>query len=277
MQRKNIIAGVLGNPIAHSKSPILHQFWLKQNKIKGFYIPLKVSENDLEMTLRNLPKIGFSGVNVTVPHKESVMSFAKIKTERASLIGSANTLTFLPEGGFKADNTDGYGFMKNLEEQAPVWDPKEAKVLILGAGGACRAVIGALLESGVEKLHVTNRTQKRAKDLQVFFNSQIELIEWSEKEELLKNVNTVINATTLGMVGSDELQFSLSKANENTTIVDLVYNPINTPLLAEAHKKGCHVVNGIGMLLHQATPGFKEWYGVKPTITKELLNRVMSK
>ena len=114
MQRKNIIAGVLGNPIAHSKSPILHQFWLKQNKIKGFYIPLKVSENDLEMTLRNLPKIGFSGVNVTVPHKESVMSFAKIKTERASLIGSANTLTFLAEGGFKADNTDGYGFMKNL-------------------------------------------------------------------------------------------------------------------------------------------------------------------
>ena len=277
MQRKNIIAGVLGNPIAHSKSPILHQFWLKQNKIKGFYIPLKVSENDLEMTLINLPKIGFSGVNVTVPHKESVMSLAKIKTERASLIGSANTLTFLPEGGFKADNTDGYGFIKNLEEQAPVWDPKEAKVLILGAGGACRAVIGALLESGVEKLHVTNRTQKRAKDLQVFFNSQIELIEWSEKEELLKNVNTVINATTLGMVGSDELQFSLSKANENTTIVDLVYNPINTPLLAEAHKKGCHVVNGIGMLLHQATPGFKEWYGVKPTITKELLNRVMSK
>ena len=277
MQRKNIIAGVLGNPIAHSKSPILHQFWLKQNKIKGFYIPLKVSENDLEMTLRNLPKIGFSGVNVTVPHKESVMSLAKIKTERASLIGSANTLTFLPEGGFKADNTDGYGFMKNLEEQAPVWDPKEAKVLVLGAGGACRAVIGALLESGVEKLHVTNRTQKRAKDLQVFFNSQIELIEWSEKEELLKNVNTVINATTLGMVGSDELQFSLSKANENTTIVDLVYNPINTPLLVEAHKKGCHVVNGIGMLLHQATPGFKEWYGVKPTITKELLNRVMSK
>ena len=277
MQRKNIIAGVLGNPIAHSKSPILHQFWLKQNKIKGFYIPLKVSENDLEMTLRNLPKIGFSGVNVTVPHKESVMSFAKIKTERASLIGSANTLTFLPEGCFKADNTDGYGFMKNLEEQAPVWDPKEAKVLILGAGGACRAVIGALLESGVKKLHVTNRTQKRAKDLQEFFNSQIELIEWSEKEELLKNVNTVINATTLGMVGSDELQFSLSKANENTTIVDLVYNPINTPLLVEAHKKGCHVVNGIGMLLHQATPGFKEWYGVKPTITKELLNRVMSK
>ena len=277
MQRKNIIAGVLGNPIAHSKSPILHQFWLKQNKIKGFYIPLKVSENDLEMTLRNLPKIGFSGVNVTVPHKESVMSLAKIKTERASLIGSANTLTFLPEGGFKADNTDGYGFMKNLEEQAPVWDPKEAKVLVLGAGGACRAVIGALLESGVEKLHVTNRTQKRAKDLQVFFNSQIELIEWSQKEELLKNVNTVINATTLGMVGSDELQFSLSKANENTTIVDLVYNPINTPLLVEAHKKGCQVVNGIGMLLHQATPGFKEWYGVKPTITKELLNRVMSK
>ena len=277
MQRKNIIAGVLGNPIAHSKSPILHHFWLRQNKIKGFYMPLKVSDDDLEMTLRNLPKIGFSGVNVTVPHKESVMSFAKIKTERASLIGSANTLTFLPEGGFKADNTDGYGFMKNLEEQAPVWDPKEAKVLILGAGGACRAVIGALLESGVEKLHVANRTQKRAIDLQVFFNNQIELIEWSEKEELLKNVNTVINATTLGMVGSDELQFSLSKANENTTIVDLVYNPINTPLLVEAHKKGCHVVNGIGMLLHQAIPGFKEWYGVKPTITKELLNRVMSK
>ena len=277
MQRKNIIAGVLGNPIAHSKSPILHQFWLRQNKIKGVYIPLKVSDDDLEMTLRNLPKIGFSGVNVTVPHKESVMSFAKIKTERASLIGSANTLTFLPEGGFKADNTDGYGFMKNLEEQAPVWDPKEAKTLILGAGGACRAVIGALLESGVERLHVTNRTQKRAKDLQGFFNNQIELIEWSEKEELLKNVNTVINSTTLGMVGSDELQFSLSKANENTTIVDLVYNPINTPLLVEAHKKGCHVVNGIGMLLHQAIPGFNEWYGVKPIVTKELLNRVMSK
>jgi shikimate dehydrogenase len=277
MQRQNIIAGVVGYPIAHSKSPILHQFWLKQNKIKGFYIPLKVSDDDLEMTLRNLPKIGFSGVNVTVPHKESVMRFAKIKTERASLIGSANTLTFLPAGGFKADNTDGYGFIKNLRDQAPVWNPKDAKVLILGAGGACRAVLGALLAAGTKKIYITNRTYKRAKDLQIFFNNQLKLVKWSDREELLKNVNTVINTTTLGMVGSDELNFSLLKATKNTTIVDLVYNPINTPLLVEAHKKGCHVVNGIGMLLHQAIPGFNEWYGVKPTITKELLNRVMSK
>ena len=276
MKKKLLLAGVIGDPILHSKSPILHRFWLNQNNINGHYIPLKVSKIDLELVLKTLPKMGFSGVNVTVPHKESVLKIANEITQSASQIGSANTLTFLPCGGFKADNTDGYGFLKNLEENEPTWDSSNAKVLIIGAGGASRAVISALLNSGVSKIVITNRTYERANELKEYFDRKIDVIKWNEKEQFLGEINTLVNTTTLGMLGCENLDLSLSSINMGTIVLDLVYNPIKTTLLQNAEKQGCKIIDGLGMLLHQATPGFKEWFGVEPKITNEIRKRILT-
>ena len=276
MKKKLLLAGVIGDPILHSKSPILHRFWLNQNNINGHYIPLKVSKIDLELVLKTLPKMGFSGVNVTVPHKESVLKIANEITQSASQIGSANTLTFLPCGGFKADNTDGYGFLKNLEENEAAWDPSNAKVLIIGAGGASRAVISALLKSGVSKIVITNRTHERANELKEYFDRKIDGIKWNEKEQFLGEINTLVNTTTLGMLGCESLDLSLSSINMGTIVLDLVYNPIKTTLLQNAEKQGCKIIDGLGMLLHQATPGFKEWFGVEPKITNEIRKRILT-
>ena len=198
MEKKLLLAGVIGDPISHSKSPTLHRLWLNQNNINGHYIPLKVSKIDLELVLKTLPKMGFSGVNVTVPHKESVLKIANEITQSASQIGSANTLTFLPCGGFKADNTDGYGFLKNLEENESTWDSLNAKVLIIGAGGASRAVISALLKSGVSRIVITNRTHERANELKEYFDRKIDVIKWNEKEQFLREINTLITRQPLG-------------------------------------------------------------------------------
>jgi len=276
MKKKLLLAGVIGDPISHSKSPTLHRFWLNQNNINGHYIPLKVSKIDLELVLKTLPKMGFSGVNVTVPHKESVLKIANEITLSASQIGSANTLTFLPCGGFKADNTDGYGFLKNLEENKPTWDSSNAKVLIIGAGGASRAVISALLNSGVSKIVITNRTYERANELKEYFDRKIDVIKWNEKEQFLREINTLVNTTTLGMLGYTNLELSLSSINKGTIVLDLVYNPIKTTLLQNAEKQGCKIIDGLGMLLHQATPGFKEWFGVEPKITSEIRKRILT-
>ena len=276
MEKKLLLAGVIGDPISHSKSPTLHRLWLNQNNINGHYIPLKVSKIDLELVLKTLPKMGFSGVNVTVPHKESVLKIANEITQSASQIGSANTLTFLPCGGFKADNTDGYGFLKNLEENEPTWDSSNAKVLIIGAGGASRAVISALLNSGVSKIVITNRTYERANELKEYFDRKIDVIKWNEKEQFLGEINTLVNTTTLGMLGCESLDLSLSSINMGTIVLDLVYNPIKTTLLQNAEKQGCKIIDGLGMLLHQATPGFKEWFGVEPKITNEIRKRILT-
>jgi|TARA_B110000305_G_scaffold145834_1_gene162031 shikimate dehydrogenase len=276
MEKKLLLAGVIGDPISHSKSPTLHRLWLNQNNINGHYIPLKVSKIDLELVLKTLPKMGFSGVNVTVPHKESVLKIANEITQSASQIGSANTLTFLPCGGFKADNTDGYGFLKNLEENEPTWDSSNAKVLIIGAGGASRAVISALLNLGVSKIVITNRTYERANELKEYFDRKIDVIKWNEKEQFLREINTLINTTTLGMLGYTNLDLSLSSINKGTIVLDLVYNPIKTTLLQNAKKQGCKIIDGLGMLLHQATPGFKEWFGVEPKITNEIRKRILT-
>ena len=276
MEKKLLLAGVIGDPISHSKSPTLHRLWLNQNNINGHYIPLKVSKIDLELVLKTLPKMGFSGVNVTVPHKESVLKIANEITQSASQIGSANTLTFLPCGGFKADNTDGYGFLKNLEENEPTWDSSNAKVLIIGAGGASRAVISALLNLGVSKIVITNRTYERANELKEYFDRKIDVIKWNEKEQFLREINTLVNTTTLGMLGCENLDLPLLSINKGTIVLDLVYNPIKTTLLQNAEKQGCKIIDGLGMLLHQATPGFKEWFGVEPKITNEIRKRILT-
>jgi shikimate dehydrogenase len=263
------LAGVIGSPIAHSKSPALHMHWLKTHGIAGHYVPIDVAQEDLEHIVKTLPKMGFVGVNVTVPYKEKVMEFADLVTDRAALIGSANTLIFRKDGKIHADNTDSYGFIQNLRQKAPDWDPKAGPAAILGAGGAARAVIAALVEVGVPEIMISNRTKARAENLKADFGNRVRVIDWVQAGNMLEDATTVINTTSLGMVGKPPLRVPLDGLQKGALVTDLVYAPLVTHLLNEANKAGCVTVDGLGMLLHQAVPAFERWFGVRPQVTDE--------
>ncbi|MCH9825138.1 MAG: shikimate dehydrogenase [Alphaproteobacteria bacterium] len=263
------LAGVIGSPIAHSKSPALHTHWLKTLGIAGHYIPIDVAQEDLEHIVKTLPKMGFVGVNVTVPYKEKVMDFADLVTDRAALIGSANTLIFRKDGKIHADNTDSYGFIQNLRQKAPDWDPKAGPAAILGAGGAARAVIAALVEVGVPEILISNRTKARAEKLKADFGKRLRVVDWVQAGNMLEEAATVINTTSLGMVGKPPLRVPLDGLQKGTLVTDLVYAPLMTHLLNEANEAGCVTVDGLGMLLHQAVPAFERWFGVRPQVTDE--------
>ena len=260
------LAGVIGSPIAHSKSPQLHGHWLKVNGLRGHYIPMDISPNDLETVLRTLPKMGFVGLNVTVPHKEKVMEFADLVTDRATLIGAANTLIFRKDGRIHADNTDGYGFIQNLRENAPNWDPKAGPAAVLGAGGAARAVVASLLDAGVPEILISNRTRERAEALKTDFGKRLTVVDWVQAGNMLEEAVTVVNTTSLGMIGKPPLRVPLDGLRKDAVVTDLVYAPLKTRLLAEAEEAGCVTVDGLGMLLYQAVPGFERWFGVRPVV-----------
>lgn len=260
------IAGVIGAPIAHSKSPQLHGHWLRGLGIRGHYIPMEVQPENLEDALRALPKLGFRGINVTIPHKERVMEIADLITDRATLIGAANTIIFRADGKIHADNTDGYGFIQNLRQQAPDWLPAAGSAVVLGAGGAARAVVAALLEAGVPEIQLTNRTRIRADQLQDEFGNRVRVAEWIQAGNLLESATTVVNTTSLGMVGKPEMRVPLDGLQRGTVVSDLVYTPLQTRLLREAEAKGCVCVDGLGMLLHQAVPAFERFFGTRPEV-----------
>jgi len=260
------LAGVIGCPIAHSKSPQLHRHWLKMLGISGYYIPMHVETDDLETVLSALPRAGFVGVNVTVPHKEKALSIADLVTDRATLIGAANTLVFRKDGRIHADNTDGYGFIQNLRQNAPGWVPESGPAAVLGAGGAARAVIASLLDVGVPEILLSNRTRVRADALQQEFGRRLTVVDWVKAGNMLDEARTVVNTTSLGMVGSPPLRVPLDGLREGAVVTDLVYTPLETPFLREAKKRGCVTVDGLGMLLHQAVPAFERWFGIRPTV-----------
>lgn len=260
------LAGVIGSPIAHSRSPLLHGHWLKTLDIAGHYIPMDVAPEDLERVLRTLPAMGFVGVNVTVPHKEAVMEIADQITDRATLIGAANTLIFRGDGSIIADNTDGYGFIENLRTGAPDWQPKAGPALILGAGGAARAVISSLIEAGVPEITLTNRTRLRAERLKEEFGHRLRIVDWVQAGSAVKDAALLVNTTSLGMTGQPELPIQLDGLRAQTVVTDLVYSPLKTNLLLVAESAGCVTVDGLGMLLFQAVPGFERWFGSRPKI-----------
>lgn len=260
------LAGVIGHPIAHSKSPRLHGHWLKTYGINGHYIPMDVAPQDLVQVIRTLPKAGFVGVNVTIPHKEAVMSAVDQITDRATLIGAVNTLTFREDGRILGDNTDGYGFMENLRSGAPDWDPKSGPAVVFGAGGAARAVITALAEAGVPEIIVTNRTRPRAEKLRDDFGQRVTVTDWVQAGNVVEDARLVINTTSLGMIGKPELRVPLDGLRRDAVVTDLVYTPLKTRLLATAEEMGCTTVDGLGMLLHQAVPGFERWFGERPVV-----------
>ena len=267
MSEQNIpLAGVIGCPIAHSKSPRLHGHWLRSLGLPGHYIPMEVKPGDLQQALLGLSKLGFSGVNVTVPHKEAALQIADLVSDRASLIGAANTLTFQDDGRIHADNTDGYGFLANLQQQAPEWDPAAGPATVLGAGGAARAILSSLLEAGVPQIYLSNRTRARAEALREDFGSKISVIDWVQAGNVLEESTTVVNTTSLGMTGHPELRVPLDGLQKGALVTDIVYTPLQTRLLREAEDMGCVTVDGLGMLIHQAVPGFERWFGQRPEV-----------
>ena len=263
------LAGVIGSPVAHSRSPQLHRHWLKTHGIAGFYIPMDVSTDNLADVIRSLPKMGFVGVNITVPHKETVMGLADLVTDRAILIGAANTLIFRKDGKVHADNTDGYGFVENLRQGAPKWNPKSGPAVVLGAGGAARAVIASLLDVGVPEILISNRTRIRADKLQADFGKRLRVVEWVQAGNVLEEAALVVNTTSLGMIGTPEMRVPLDALRSDAVVTDLVYAPLQTRLLKAADEIGCVTVDGLGMLLHQAVPAFERWFGVRPVVDAE--------
>ena len=260
------LAGVIGHPIAHSKSPQVHGHWLRTYGLAGHYIPMDVASEDLEGVLKAMPKMGFVGANVTLPHKERVLDLVDQVTDRATLIGAVNTLIFRDDGTAIGDNTDGYGFIENLRQGAPDWQPDAGPAVVLGAGGAARAVVASLLDAGVPEILISNRTRVRADKLRADFGTRLTVVEWVQAGNILENGATVVNTTSLGMAGKPELRVPLDGLNKDAVVTDLVYNPLKTSLLAEAEKLGCTTVDGLGMLLHQAVPGFERWFGVRPEV-----------
>lgn len=260
------LAGVIGSPVAHSKSPQIHRHWLRTMGLSGFYIPMDVATADLKEVLHTLPKAGFVGVNVTIPHKEAVMEIADLVTDRATLIGAANTIIFRADGKIHADNTDGYGFIENVKAGAPDWKADQGPAAVLGAGGAARAVLAALIEAGVPEIFVSNRTKVRAEKLASDFGQRITVVDWVKAGNMIEESKMVVNTTSLGMVGKAEMRVPLDGLHEGQVVTDLVYAPLKTRLLAHAEAAGCTTVDGLGMLLHQAAPGFERWFGQRPVV-----------
>ena len=270
------LAGVIGHPIAHSRSPTLHGYWLRRYGIKGHYTPMDVAQADLQQALQMLPRLGFVGLNVTIPHKETVLALADVVTDRAALIGAANTLIFRKDGRIHADNTDGSGFMANLRQNAAHWHPAAGPAAVFGAGGAARAVIAALIEVGVPEIRLANRTRPRAEALRSDFGAKVIVHDWVQAANMIEGAAVVVNTTSLGMTGKPEFRVPLDALSPGTVVTDLVYTPLRTQFLIEAEAQGCHVVDGLGMLLHQAAPGFERWFGLRPEVDDATRMAVLS-
>lgn len=278
------LAGVMGWPVGHSLSPRLHGFWLEHHGIDGAYLPLAVAPEHFESALRGLGDMGFRGVNVTIPHKQAALALCDEVAPLAARIGAVNTLVF-EDDRLKGSNTDAFGFLENLRQGAPTrdsaaWDPAAGPVLILGAGGAARAVAVALLDAGVAELRLANRTAVRAEALARELGAeelggQVKVVPWETRAAALEDLALLANTTSLGMTGQPPLELDLDPLPNGALVTDIVYAPLETDLLARARARGNPVVDGLGMLLHQARPGFEAWFGVAPEVTAELRSFVL--
>lgn len=271
---KTLLAGVMGWPVAHSRSPRLHGTWLRRHGIDGTYVPLAVPPERIDAAIRGLPALGFRGANVTIPHKEAALALADRPTTVAERIGAANTLTVQPDGTIEADNTDGYGFLRNLTESVPDWVAAARPAVVLGAGGAARAVIVALLDAGAPEIRVLNRTRGRADDLAAAFGDRIRAVPLSDLDAQAAGAGLLVNTTSLGMAGQPPLAVDCRTLPADAVVYDLVYNPLQTDLLRHARARGLRVVDGLGMLLHQAVPGFERWFGPRPQVDRALREAV---
>lgn len=267
------IAGVIGWPVGHSRSPRLHGYWLDQYKVDGAYVPLPVSPNHFPKALAGLAAAGFQGVNITVPHKEQAFEICTSLDDHAQRIGAVNTIVF-KEDGIHGSNTDAFGFFENIRHNA---DWRGGISVVLGAGGAARAICVALIDAGSTEIRLVNRTRSRAETLAKEFGPIIRVYDWKNRCDALSEASLLVNSTTLGMIGQDalELELDLEALPPSAIVNDIVYAPLETKLLSQARARGNPVVDGLGMLLHQARPGFESWFGVQPEVTDALRQFVL--
>ena len=262
-------ACVIGWPIEHSRSPLIHNHWLDRYGIEGTYEKCAVAPEELERFLRAMPETGWAGCNVTVPHKEKVFGLVETDDPFTRRLGAVNTV-YVRDGRLHGTNTDGIGFVRNLQVRAPRWQAAGGPAVVLGAGGAARAVVAALIDAGVPEVRIVNRTEERAKALAGMFGAAASARDWMQRADLLSDCTLLVNTTTLGMTGAPPLDLELARLAPDAVVYDIVYAPLETDLLSRARARGNPVVDGLGMLLHQAAPGFALWFGVEPEVTDEL-------
>jgi len=263
-------ACVIGWPVEHSRSPAIHRYWLELYGIDGAYEKEAVRPEEFASFLGSLSDRGYAGANVTLPHKTEALRLATKADESARAIGAANMLWLDGAGRLNASNTDAYGFMTNLNQEAPHWNKGRAPVMVLGAGGAARAILYGLIAQGASRILLANRTRDRAEVLAGTFGPAVSVVDWDARNQALAGCGLLVNATSLGMSGKGPLDIEVEALPEDAVVADIVYNPLETPLLATARARRRQVVDGLGMLLYQAVPGFERWFGVRPQVTKEL-------
>jgi len=269
-----IKTAVIGHPISHSKSPLIHNHWIAQHGLNGSYEAIDISAQELAVCMKDLIAQGYAGWNVTIPHKEAVFALCDHVDESAQAMGAVNMVA-IKDGKIHGKNTDGFGFIQNIKSAHPDFDFTNGPAHILGAGGAARAILHALLKAGVPHIALSNRTRSRAEELAAMNPETIKVIEWNDDAPLLHS-NLLVNTTSLGMKGHPDLELDLSGLNPKALVTDIVYSPLQTRLLRRASQQGNPTVTGIGMLLHQARPAFECWYGIAPHIDAELEAKVLS-
>jgi shikimate dehydrogenase len=270
-----IKAGVIGYPIHHSKSPLIHNHWIKQYGLNGEYTAIEIAPENLTSGVQDLIAQGFVGFNVTVPHKQAIFKLCDHVDDTAQAIGAVNTV-IIKDGLLHGTNTDAFGFIENVHQSAFGVDFLHRPCVVLGAGGAARAVVHGLMQAGAQKIIVTNRTRENAQNIVAMNPEIISVADWDSRNDILLGAGFLVNTTALGMSGKEALAIDLSALSEGAVVSDIVYAPLKTDLLKQAEEKGHQIVTGIGMLLHQARPAFEKWFGVLPDVSVELEKKVLA-
>ena len=265
-----LLAGLMGWPVMHSRSPMLHNYWFRQHGLPGSYVPLAIKADGLRAALRALPALGFAGSNLTIPHKEAALEIVDRVDPLARRIGAVNTIIVKPDGSLEGRNTDAFGYVESVREAQPAWRADAGPIVVIGAGGGARAVLASLIDAGAREIRLLNRTPARAQALARELGGPIQALDWSQREGALAGAAMLVNTTSQGMVGEPPLELSLDPLSKSALVSDIVYIPRETPLLAAARARGNPTVNGLGMLIHQARAAFHAWFGIMPTATAEL-------
>ena len=271
-----VLAGVMGWPIAHSRSPVIHGHWIEQLGLRGAYVPLAVNPVNLPDALKGLSALGFAGCNLTLPHKVDALNSVHALDPVARQIGAVNTVIVQADGSLRGTNTDAFGYIQSLREAQPHWRVDSGPAVVLGAGGAARAIVWALADAGVKEIRLFNRSPDKAIDMAAQFGSPVKAMAWEQRHDALADAGLLVNTTTQGMQGQPPLDIDLSALPQTALVSDIVYSPLETDLLLRAKMRGNPVVNGLGMLVHQARPGFEAWFGVMPEVTPALWQKVLA-
>src|SRR5688572_4261795 len=269
-----LLAGVMGWPLMHSRSPMIHNHLLAKHGLAGTYVPLAIKPDQLEGALRGLGPLGFAGCNVTIPHKQQALAIVGEVDQVARRIGAISCVIVRPDGSLAGTNNDCFGFIENLVQRQPAWRADAGPAVVIGAGGGARAVVYALAERGARAIRLVNRTRARAETLAREFGSPVTAIPWDDRDRALEGAALLVNTTSQGMVGQPPLELPLDTLPGSAIVADIVYTPLDTPLLAAARRRGNPTVDGLGMLLHQVRPAWKAWFGIDPEISADLRAKV---